>query len=107
MSHILAVTYDNPNSISNPEVRAGLEQGVPGLQQLPGLLWKVWTFNEDEGRGASFYLFDSLDNAKAWGDGPLHESLKQLGASNVEVNYWAVDEEFSKKTFATLERAQA
>lgn len=104
MSTILAVTYDNENSISKPENREGLKQGIPNLQQLPGILWKVWTYNEDEARGASFYLFDTLDNAKGWGEGPLLQSLDQLGASNVVVNYYEVDEEFSKATFATLER---
>lgn len=104
MSTILAVTFDNPNSFSNPEVRSGLSQSIPDLQQLPGILWKVWTYNEDEARGASFYLFDSLDNAKAWGEEALLQALDGLGASNVVVNYYEVDEEFSKATFATLER---
>lgn len=105
MSTILSVTFDNPNDFSDPQVRESLSQGVPGLQQLPGLVWKVWTSKPGEGLAASFYLFDTLENAKNWGDGPLHESLHQLGASNVNVQYWEVEEEFSKQTFATLERA--
>mgnify|MGYP002713936165 FL=1 len=105
MSTLLSVTFDSPYEFTDQKIREGFEQAIPDLQQIPGLIWKVWTSQPGNGRGASFYLFDSVDNAKQWGEGPLLQSLQDLGNSNIDVQYWEVEEEFSKQTFATLARA--
>ncbi|QYH19035.1 YdhR family protein [Corynebacterium aquatimens] len=106
MSTLLSVTFDSPYEFTDQKIREGFEGAIPDLQQIPGLVWKVWTPQPGEGRGASFYLFDTVENAKQWGEGPLRASLENLGNSNIEVQYWEVEEEFSKQTFATLQREQ-
>ena len=107
MAHILAVTFDQPTPFDSPELREPLQQSVPDRQELPGLLWKIWTSNPDTGRGASFYLFDTEQHAKSWGEGPLIDALNSLpGYTNINVEYFQVDEDFSLQTFATLGRSQ-
>lgn len=108
MSTILAVTFDQPNALDSAELKEPLQAAVPDLQQIPGLLWKIWTSDVEHGRGASFYLFDTKEHATAWGGGPMVDSLNSLpGYSNIKVEYFDVAEDFSKQTFATLERAKA
>lgn len=107
MSTLLSVTFDSPYEFTDQKIHEGFEQAIPDLQQLPGLVWKVWTSQPGEGRGASFYLFDTEANAKQWGEGPLVQTLQDLGNSNIEVQYWEVEEEFSKQTFAVLSRTNA
>lgn len=43
-----------------------LDQYVAELQEVPGLLWKIWTYDDARSCGAGIYLFDSEGEARAY-----------------------------------------
>jgi hypothetical protein len=84
------------------------EQKLDGARQaaaITGLVWKLWLHNDDK-RGA-IYLFENLQAAKAWGDGPLLELLRRAGAKDIEAHYFEVNAAQSAVTRAPLHAAAA
>lgn len=39
---------------------------VEKLRAVPGLVWKIWTYDEESGRGAGIYLFEDEASARAY-----------------------------------------
>jgi hypothetical protein len=75
---------------------------------VPGLVWKLWSYDDDEQTAASVYLFDSEESARAWGDGPMKPALSSHeGIGDIEVSYFDVDEDLSAITRAPLTAAQS
>lgn len=59
--------------------------------QLPGLTWKIWLMNEDEGEAGGTYLFEDAAAMDAYLAGPLaaavmaHPALSDLVATQFDV----------------------
>jgi hypothetical protein len=74
---------------------------------VPGLVWKLWGYDDDQRVATSVYLFDSESSARAWGDGPMVPGLSaHPGITNIEVRYLDVDQELSTVTRAPMQAAQ-
>jgi hypothetical protein len=52
---------------------------------VPGLRWKLWTF--EEGAGSGVYLFENAADLDAYLDGPIVAKVKsgEFGLRNVEI----------------------
>ncbi|MDR5651020.1 monooxygenase [Ruixingdingia sedimenti] len=55
--------YSGPWGPAMAEAMAGLAQDIA---TEPGLVWKIWTESEAEGRAGGLYLFETADQAEAY-----------------------------------------
>ena len=104
---LLIVRYGRERGHDDPEQAAGFRQAAEKISEVPGLVWKLWGYDDDQRVATSIYLFDSESNARAWGDGPMVAGLSAFpGITNIEVRYLDVDQELSAVTRAPMESAQ-
>ena len=100
---LLVVRYGRQLGKDDPEQARGFLAAAEKIAGLPGLLWKVWGYDDSEHVAESIYLFDTDDHARAWGEGPMKSSLGSFpGISDIEVHYYDVDERLSAVTRAPL-----
>jgi putative monooxygenase ydhR len=100
---ILVVRYGRELGRDDPEQARGFLAAAEKIAGLPGLLWKLWGYDDREHVAESIYLFDSDEHARAWGDGPMKSALgSHPGISDIEVRYYDVDEQLSTATRAPL-----
>jgi hypothetical protein len=105
---LLLVQYGRERGHDDPEQAAGLLQAAEQIAGVPGLVWKLWTYDDDRHVATSVYLFDSESSARAWGDGPMVPALSaHPGISNIDVSYFDVDEELSAVTRAPVQPTEA
>lgn len=104
---LLVVNYRRELGHDDPEQAARMMQSAEKLAGLPGLIWKIWLYDDSEQIAGSLYLFDSEESARAWGDGPLRASLgSHPGVSDIETSYFDVDERLSAATRGPLAVSQ-
>ena len=104
---LLVVRYGRERGHDDPEQAAGLRQAAEKISGVPGLVWKLWAYDDDERIATSIYLFESESSARAWGDGPMVPSLSAFpGISDIEVRYFDVDQELSALTRAPMQAAE-
>ena len=100
---LLVVRYDRARGSDDAEQAQRFLAGAEKIAGLPGLHWKLWSYDDLEGRAENVYLFDTEEHARAWGDGPLAPSLGSFpGVSAIEIRYYDVDERLSSVTRAPL-----
>jgi len=104
---LLVVRYGRERGHDDPEQAAGFRQAAEKISGVPGLVWKLWAYDDDERIATSIYLFESESSARAWGDGPMVPSLSALpGITDIEVRYFDVDRELSAVTRAPMQAAE-
>jgi hypothetical protein len=100
---LLVVRYGRQLGKDDPDQSRGFLAAAEKIAGLPGLLWKLWAYNDSEHVAESIYLFDTDEHARAWGDGPMKSSLGSYpGISDIKLRYYDVDEQLSAVTRATL-----
>jgi Putative mono-oxygenase ydhR len=100
---LLVVRYDRDRGSDDAEQAARFLAGAEKIAGLPGLIWKLWSHDDVEGRAENVYVFETEEHARAWGEGPLVPSLSSYpGVSAIEVRYYDVDEQLSAVTRAPL-----
>ncbi len=60
---------------------------VERLRGVPGLVWKIWTYDEGSGRGAGLYLFENEAAARAY----LAEMLPAMATMVEELDPQVLD----------------
>ena len=48
---------------------------VDQFANLPGLMWKIWTMNEEQGEAGGIYLFENESSMNAFLSGPLAKTV--------------------------------
>lgn len=100
---LLLVQYGRERGHDDPVQAASFKQAAEKIAGVPGLIWKLWSYDDQRQLATSVYLFDSESTARAWGDGPMVPALSaHHGVSDIEVTYFDVDEELSAVTRAPL-----
>ena len=100
---LLVVRYGRQLGKDDPEQARGFLAAAEKIAGLPGLVWKLWGYDDVEHVAESIYLFDTDEHARVWGDGPMRSALgSHPGISDIEVRYYDVDERLSKVTHAPL-----
>lgn len=77
------------------------------IADFPGLQWKVWLFNEDEGEAGGIYLFDSPESVQRYLQGPIVTGLEKnpkITATTAKV--FETPEELSRITRGPINLAQ-
>lgn len=75
------------------------------IEELPGLVWKLWLRDPASKRAGGIYLFKDRQSAEAWGNSRLETMHERMPwASNITWEYFGVDEGLSRITKALPER---
>jgi hypothetical protein len=100
---LLVVRYDRERGSDDAEQAQRFLAGAEKIAGLAGLAWKLWSYDDEARRAENVYLFETEEQARAWGDGPLAPSLESFpGVSAIEIRYYDVDERLSAVTRAPL-----
>lgn len=103
---LLVVRYSRQRGKDDPEQAQGFLAAAEKIAGLPGLVWKLWAYDDVAHVAESVYLFDTEAHARAWGDGPMQPALgSHPGIGDIEVRYYDVDSELSAVTRAPLAAA--
>lgn len=64
------------------------------INNTEGLVWKIWTENEKEGRAGGIYLFEDEQSAENYIS--MHSArVSQMGATEISVDRYMVNEPLS------------
>jgi hypothetical protein len=100
---LLVVRYGRQLGKDDPDQARSFLAAAEKIAVLPGLLWKLWGYDDSEHVAESVYLFESEEHARAWGDGPMKAALgSHPGIGDIDVRYYDVDERLSAVTRAPL-----
>lgn len=77
------------------------------IADFPGLQWKAWLFNEDEGEAGGIYLFDSRESVQGYLQSPIIAGLgEHPRITAISAKMFESPEELSRITRAPLGLAQ-
>ena len=81
MAKLLQVDFDFQGPFGE-EMATMLVDLAHSINDEPGMIWKIWTENQQEQRGGGVYLFEDSNSAKAYLE--MHSArLKALGVNEV------------------------
>lgn len=104
---ILQVNFDLDFDHNEHRVET-LARAKHHIEEMPGLIWKLWLRDKASGRGGGIYLFKDRASAEAWGVGRMETMAKRMPwCSNITWEYVEVDEELSRVTKAIPEMTGA
>ena len=84
------------------ELAAALRDLAGDIARTPGLRWKIWTENAEEGRAGGIYLFEDAAAAEAYR--AMHVArLAALGVAGIRAISFAVNEQLSRIDRAPLD----
>ncbi|QOY52772.1 monooxygenase [Candidatus Sulfurimonas baltica] len=100
MKYILQVDFPH-DGLFNEEFSAAFVDLAKEIAQEQGLVWKLWTENEESKEAGGIYLFDNIDDANRYLD--MHtQRLESFGYSNIRAKVFKVNEPLSLITKAPL-----
>jgi Putative mono-oxygenase ydhR len=79
-------------NVASSEYLTICESVVQPIADVPGLVWKVWLVNEQNGEAGGIYLFQDEQSLAAYLSGPIINQIKGLPQLR----------EISAKRFATI-----
>ncbi|HEX4760959.1 MAG TPA: YdhR family protein [Thermoleophilaceae bacterium] len=95
---LLQVNYGRESGQDNHDQAEYQLSAAERISGVPGLQWKIWIYDDAKQAAGGIYLFDSEEQARAFGD-TIPESLGKLpGVSNIDRRYFDVDERLSAIT---------
>jgi hypothetical protein len=65
-------------TVSAEELAKEFETAAVPIADVPGLKWKIFGINEEEGEAAGLYLFEDDASRKAYLEGPIMARMKTL-----------------------------
>lgn len=88
----------------DPEIaREMAQQRATAIAQWPGLLWKIWIFNDITSEAGGIYLFQDEASAHAYLSSPIIQGLKQLpGVEDFVAKLFDIAPNLSQLTHAPL-----
>lgn len=100
---LLVVRYGRRFENDDPEAARSFLAAAEKIAAIPGLLWKLWGYDDSRRVAESIYLFETGEHARAWGDGPMKPALSSHpGVGDIEVSYYDIDEQLSAVTHGPL-----
>ncbi|KLE01945.1 monooxygenase [Aliarcobacter butzleri] len=100
MSYILQVDFPH-DGIFGEEFSKAFVDLAKDISNETGLIWKIWTENEEKKEAGGIYLFSNETDAKRY----LEKHIKRLesfGYKNINAKIFKVNELLSKITNANL-----
>ena len=76
-------------TVSAEELAKEFETAAVPIADVPGLKWKIFGINEEQGEAAGIYLFEDDASRKAYLEGPIMARMKTLEAfSEITMKYF-------------------
>ena len=76
---------------------------VDQFANLPGLMWKIWTMNEEQNEAGGVYLFENESSMNAFLAGPLAKTVtSHPGLSNFSVKFFNIMNDLTEITQGPL-----
>ena len=98
---ILQINVDY--SVPTEEFKASWMKAAEPISQQPGLIWKVWIYDDATHHGGGIYLFESLEDVDAYLESDMVKAFKASPViSNLSVKVFDIGEEPSAVTRAPL-----
>ncbi len=92
---ILEVHFDY--AFTDKELAIGAKEYAKLLQQVKGLIWKIFIINSEERLTGGLYLFENEKDAMDYIEGPVFAQLKSMpGLHNFRIRFFDIMEEESK-----------
>lgn len=100
MRYILQIDFPH-NGPFKEEFSEAFSDLAHEISTQKGLIWKIWTENEETQEAGGIYLFETLDDANTYLD--FHtKRLKSFGYANIRGKIFSANEKLSKITKANL-----
>jgi len=98
---ILEVHFDY--EFTDEELAIGAKEYAKLLQQVNGLVWKIFIINNEEKLTGGLYLFENEKVAMDYIEWPVFDQLKSMpGLNNFRTKFFNIMEEQSKITRAPI-----
>lgn len=98
---ILEVHFDY--EFTDKELAMGAKEYAKLLQQVKGLVWKIFIINNEGKLTGGLYLFENEKAAMDYIEGPVFDQLKSMpGLNNFRIKFFDIMEEQSKITRAPI-----
>lgn len=98
---IVQINFDY--TCSEAEIKEMANELKHAINDVDGLVWKVWIHNADEARTGGIYLFENRNAAEAYVNGPIGDEMRDHPElENLRVTYFDVMEEPSRTTDAPV-----
>lgn len=98
---ILQINVDY--SIPTEDFKAASLKAAEPISQMPGLIWKVWIYDEENRHGGGIYLFESREAVDAYLATPMVDAFRNNPVlSNLSIKVFDIGEEASAITRAPL-----
>lgn len=100
MKYLLQVDFPH-DGIFGDELSKAFEDLANDIKEENGLIWKIWTENDETKEAGGVYLFDNQNDAKRYLE--KHTArLQSFGYSDIRAKIFKVNESLSFITNATL-----
>jgi hypothetical protein len=100
MTVLLQIDFPNTGPFAE-EMTQAFTSLAESINQETGLIWKIWTENNDAQEAGGVYLFDSMENAKRYL--VMHSArLESFGITNIRSKIFQVNTDLSKINHAPL-----
>ncbi len=85
----------------NAEMQKSMQQLAESIAEEPGVLWKIWTYEEGTNHIGSTYLFKDLEHLQRYKT--MHiKRLHAIGITDITDHIFDIMEDLSKITKAPL-----
>jgi len=94
MNKLLQVDFPHQGPFGN-EMALQLKELANSINQEPGIIWKIWTENEQQQEAGGVYIFESKETALAYLE--MHTArLNEMGIKNVRGRIFDMNQELSQ-----------
>ena len=93
------VDYDIPTE----DFKASWMKAAEPISQQPGLVWKVWVYDDEKRQGGGIYLFESREDVEVYLKSDLVRAFKASPVlRNISTKVFDIGEEASAVTRAPI-----
>lgn len=100
MKYLLQVDFPH-DGIFGEEFSTAFTELAHDINNEPGLIWKIWTENEETKEAGGVYLFETKEDANKYLDKHT-KRLKSFGYSNIRAKIFVANEPLSLINKASL-----
>lgn len=92
---LLQINFDFDTDMMGNRLSENAKPLAQSLNKEQGFISKIWAENLETGKAGGVHIFDNLENASSFAESHC-ERLISIGASNIDVQYFNVNEPLSK-----------
>ncbi|MGB5867182.1 MAG: monooxygenase [Arcobacteraceae bacterium] len=101
MKHILQIDFPHDGAFHEALTNAFIDL-ADDIKTEDGLIWKIWTENEETKEAGGIYLFDSKESAEKYAQKHL-QRLRAFDYTEIRAKIFEVNEALSNITKAKLD----